>query len=145
MPNRFCSYMKPRTESSESTTRATSGIPTATRPIVRPRRVRRRERRRSAFRDLSILSTFPLMQRHSPTRIRQASSHCDKGQRQSAAPVRAANPLLLLQRSIGNLAVQRLFSAPVAHLQRQPEDPDALKEKAEADKARVEACVKQKT
>jgi hypothetical protein len=54
--------------------------------------------------------------------------------------------LLNLHRSLGNLAFQRLVHAP--GVQRQPKpapDPEAVKEKAEADKAKVEACLKQKT
>lgn len=55
------------------------------------------------------------MAHHSLARVRRASSHGDRVQRRSAAPVALANPLLRLQRSLGNLAVQRFISASDVH------------------------------
>lgn len=100
------------------------------------------------------------MERHSLARARRASSRSDRFQRLSTGPVAVGtpllHPLLHLQRSIGNRAVQRLIRGPDAHaphvvqqaprLQRQPErDPEAEKEREEANKQKVEACLKQKT
>lgn len=52
------------------------------------------------------------MERHSLARVRRASSRSDRVQPRFAGPVAVAHPLLSFQRSIGNLAVQRLLRVP---------------------------------
>jgi hypothetical protein len=81
----------------------------------------------------------------SAVRSRRAHPRSSRAPAPSAS-VATASPLLHLHRSIGNLAFQRLVHTPA--VQRQPKpapDPDAVKDKEEADKAKVEACLKQQT